>query len=349
MFGIHRTGRRLFALRACFIIAILAFGGLQSTAAQDPTAVPTDAPTEIPTEVPTEIPTEVPTQVPTESPTAVPTEAPTETPVPTSEPVVTRVLVSAVLCDDASCETFGERLIGFEITAVDVFGGAALDTCAVQGGVQIPSCLLVMPGDPTFELTWDPAQMPDGYVPFSHPIHVDGGPGPAITYLGFYPADQVEPVAVVVQAALCVDASCDMFETFLDDFTIVAVDAHTGEEYDRCVTGTELQDEGFRCILEIPPAVDFELEWDPDEVPDGYEPFGELIPVGEPVMLTLAFVPDDDGKTPAPTPTDVPVTKLPDTGSGATGDRWTGPAMATVAVLLIGAALGASALQRSHR
>jgi hypothetical protein len=289
----------------------------------------------------------LPTEAPTEIPTEIPTEVPTETPDPTEEPVVTRVLVSAVLCDDASCETFGERLIGFEITAKDVFGGAALDTCAVQGGVQIPSCLLEMPGDPTFVLTWDSARVPSGYVPFDHPIHVDGGPGPAVTYLAFYPAAQSEPWHLTVQAALCTDASCEEFDRVLAGFTIVAIDADTGEEYDRCDTGNAQQGLDHQCILDVPAEADWQLAWDENQVPDGYEPYGMPLGSESPRVITLAFVPADGGQS--PTPTEAPVTKLPVTGAGDAGARWAGPTMALGALMLIGAALGASALQRSRR
>jgi hypothetical protein len=204
----------------------------------------------------------------------------------------TQTVVSAVLCDDATCETFGDRLIGFEITAVNAIGGEVLDSCVVAGeGAQIQGCTLELTGDPTYVLTWDESQVPEGYLPFDYPILVEGGPGPDITYLGFYPADAPEPVNAVVRAALCTDATCTEYAEFLDAFEISALDPDTGEVLDTCATAYLQQADDYRCTLDVPATNVFELAWDESQVPAGYLPFETPIGSEPGAAITIAFIP----------------------------------------------------------
>jgi hypothetical protein len=257
----------------------------------------------------------------------------------TPDPAISRITVAAVLCTDASCIDFGDRLHGVEITAVDRASGAALDSCLTD--TQSQGCELEMPANAAWDLTWTEDAIPAGWEPFGSIINVEDGPFGSITYIPFVPRDREEPGHIVVQAALCTDASCDEFAEYLEGFEIVAVAAGSGEELDSCVTGNPQQNLDHRCILDVPANDEVEITWAAADVPDGHVPFGETIEVGEPVTYTVAFVPEDD---PEPTNTPGSVTSLPETGSGEELDTTASRpaelvALATVAMAVLGFSL----------
>ena len=76
-----------------------------------------------------------------------------------------------------------------------------------------------------------------------------------------------EPGHIVVQAALCTDASCDDFAELLDGFTISAVDPVSGEVFSSCVTDNAQQELDHQCILDVPSAGDVEFVWSDEDVP----------------------------------------------------------------------------------
>lgn len=106
---------------------------------------------------------------------------------PPAEPDTT--WVRAALCTDETCDEYAELLDGFEITAVDVFSDEALDSCLTDTASQFQGCTLELPGDPTYHLTWNEADVPEGYVSEGGPVIDDQGPGPDVSTLRFIPED----------------------------------------------------------------------------------------------------------------------------------------------------------------
>ena len=267
----------------------------------------------------------------------------TATPEPAVEPDIGQINVGALLCLDLDCMEFGDRLPGFEISVVNLETGEVLDTCVTQADTQMQTCVLEFPVDIPWEFAWDESQTPDGYRPYrySH-IVVEGGPISPVYYIPFVPIDAEGPNDIVVQAALCTDASCDEYAEFLDGFVIRAVDSESGVTVSECTTGNAEQGLEHQCILGMPAKGTVDIEWDAAQVPDGYEWFGSLINVADGpdgTSTTIAFVPIESGATVTPTTTPETVTSLPTTGNGdeaaTSSPRPLGLAMATALALLV--------------
>jgi hypothetical protein len=265
----------------------------------------------------------------------------------TPEPGVEQLKVGALLCQDWSCLEFGDRLDGFTIYAVDLDSGEVLDSCVTDVASEFEGCWLEVPSGARWTLDFDEAQTPEGYIYHGSIIGIEGGAYGSITYVPFHPLKDPEPGHMVVQAALCTDASCDEFEELLDDFLISAVHPVTGQEYSECMTDNAQQGLDHQCILDVPAKGQVELQWVEDQVPDGYVPFGEPIVSGEPAVTTLAFVPEDEA---TPVATEKPVTSLPVTGSATTATEDEGPvALIVTAMVLLGLGGGAMALDNRKR
>lgn len=113
-----------------------------------------------------------------------PTVAP-DTPIVIEEPG--HITVQAALCTDTSCAAFAELLDGFALSAIDPDTGEVFSSCTTGNAQQglDHQCLLDVPHDGGFDLTWDDAQVPDGYQYFGEPI-VTGTP--RVTTIAFVPA-----------------------------------------------------------------------------------------------------------------------------------------------------------------
>lgn len=267
------------------------------------------------------------------------------------------ILANVALCTDASCATFETTLADKTISAFNQGDDTFLDSCVTPDATQNNSCELLIPGNiPDFYLSIPADEVPVGYT-FHSIIVSDGTMGP-ITHTLAYAPDTTETVSVPVNALLCDDATCtDAAGDWIPDFEISAYEDGTDTLLDSCLTEVGSQFGG--CVLEIPAnSPDFYFDWDPAQVPDGYEFYDILVSDGEmgPVVHTLAFVPA--GTTPTETPatttpaptataTSTAISGLPatgTTGSGETGS--TGMLLAAAGVLLGGAfVLGASRLR----
>ena len=272
----------------------------------------------------------------------------------------TTLLANAALCTDASCAVFETTLTDFEIEVFNAATSDFLDSCITPQGSQNGACELVVPADVSdFTFDWRPDQVPAGYS-FHSVIVSDGQMGPVVNTLAFAP--DVPQASVAVNALLCADAACtDGAGDWIDGFEISAYEDGTDTLLASCVT--ELQSQFGGCVLEFPATTpDFYFDWDPAQVPAGYEFFDILVSDGEmgPVVHTLAFAPEGPAPTetpvtPQPTTTPAPtatatstaISGLPatgTTGSGETGS--TGMLLAAAGVVLAGAALlGASRLR----
>jgi hypothetical protein len=264
----------------------------------------------------------------------------------TPEPDMERINIGALQCLDLDCMEFGDRIAGFEVSAVELESGDVLDTCVTGADTQMQTCVLEFPAGIPWEYAWDPAQTPDGYRPYrySHLV-VEGGPISPVTWIPFVPADVPGASHLVVQAALCTDRSCDEYSGYLDDFAIRAVDAGNGATISECVTDNAEQGLEHRCRLAMPAKGAIDFEWDASQVPDGYEWFGSLLHVDDGPdgsATTIPFMPIENPETGA-TVTPAPVTNLPVTGfgeeSGTSQPRPMGLALGTaLAILVLGCA-----------
>lgn len=130
----------------------------------------------------------------------VPVQAPEPTVAPTTPPVVVEepghVTVQAALCTDASCHEITEFLDLFIISAVDPDTGEEFSSCATGNAQQglDHQCILDVPHDGNFALTWTPDQVPQGYAPLGEPFELGD---PAVLTLGFYRATDHVPVTPV--------------------------------------------------------------------------------------------------------------------------------------------------------
>lgn len=128
-----------------------------------------------------------------------PTAALTQAPIVIAEPG--HVTVQAALCTDATCHQISEFLDLFNISAVDPDTGEEFSGCATGNAQQglDHQCILDVPSDGIFALTWYDDQVPAGYVPFGDPFPV--GDHNVLT-LGFVPATQpsVAPTEAPVTA-----------------------------------------------------------------------------------------------------------------------------------------------------
>lgn len=255
------------------------------------------------------------------------------------DPGIERVTVGAVLCTDASCFEYETLLDSFGIAAIDTATGDTLASC-VTAATAPHTCVLELPAGASYDLAWDDAQVPDGYAWAGSLLHTADGPLGTATLIPFTPVQDIAPVEepghMVVQAALCTDATCNAFSGYLDFFIITAIDPVTGEQYSSCATDNLQQNLDHQCILDVPADGDVALEWYEDQVPDGYVAYGDPFPVGDPVVMTLGFYPSaaDTPVTPAP------VTTLPSTGSGPDAAS---PVTALTTSLLLASVLAAIA------
>jgi hypothetical protein len=267
------------------------------------------------------------------------------------DPSVDRVTVGAVLCADTPCYDHDELLGGFEIAAIDTTTGDVLASC-VTGAAPPHTCVLELPAGASYDLAWDDAQIPEGYAWTGSLLHVADGPIGTATLIPLAPAQPIAPVAepghVVVQAALCADATCNAFSGYLDLFVITAVDPVTGSAFSSCATGNLQQGLEHQCILDVPADGAYALEWFPDQVPTGYVPYGEPFPVGEPVVMTLGFVPEATDAVVTPAPSAAPtITALPSTGAGPGGES--GPSLASWLALAAAALAGLCGIVARNR
>jgi hypothetical protein len=221
--------------------------------------------------------------------------------------------------------------------------------CTTTSGTETQTCQLEVPVEANLEFIADEENIPAGYTFFGSVITIEDGPHGPITYLPFVPEGPIEePGHIVVQAALCTDASCDEFSQYLDNFLIAAVDPETGATFSECMTDNAQQGLDHQCILDVPSEGEFEFEWQADQVPDGYEPFGEPIEAGYPTIITLGFVPADDAPDPTVIPTAPPVKALPSTGT--TGPEGTGSSnLGTITLALVTLTLAGTALHLRRR
>lgn len=253
-----------------------------------------------------------------------------------TEPYSYEEKVAAILCTDRDCLDFGDRIIGFTITAVDLNTAEVIDSCVTDAATEYEGCLVSIPVEAQWTLTWDESQVPAGYEYRGSLMGVSGGAFGSITYLGFIPIEPdppQEPGHVTVQAALCTDATCNEFSKLLDSFLISAVDPETGETFSECMTGNKQQALDYQCIVDVPADGAFDLSWAEDQVPVGYEPYGEPFETDGGTVLTLGFIPANDDAAAS-------ISSLPATGAAASGSSTTGSvALAVVAFTLAGAAL----------
>jgi hypothetical protein len=171
----------------------------------------------------------------------------------------------------------------------------------------------------------------------------------AASILASIPAAQAavpaDTTSIGVTARLCTDASCTSYNDALFDFQISVVNQADGQVLDTCRTANQIQG----CGLEFPAGIDWALWWDEAQTPEGYVPYAGILhpetgPGPHPYIV--AFVPVDDAPTSVPTngpdTPSLPVSQLPETGSGSAGDSWTGPLMALASLFLMS---GGAALQ----
>lgn len=275
------------------------------------------------------------------------------------DPVETEPLtVSAVLCEDATCETLGDRVGDVTVSAIDTTSSEVLASCLTVLDNQVQGCTLDIPTGADYTLEWDIT--PEGYTFFGELIPVAGDPGPPVTYIPFIPV-AAETETMLVNAATCVDQDCTEFADWLVDFEIRAYDETTSELLDTCLTDAGSQ--GNICELTVPVDASVVFEWDAALVPAGFEFDRVIISDGEmgPIVNTLAFRPTTAPVTETPTyePTEVPtheptiaptnaatttpaatstaIAGLPSTGSiGDSGSSSTGLLVLTSGVLLAG-------------
>ncbi len=276
--------------------------------------------------------------------------------VPAAVDPSTTILANAALCTDASCAEFQTTLTDFEIEVFNADTNDFLDSCITPDGSQSGACELEVPANVTnYAFDWRPDQVPVGYT-FHSVIVSDGTMGPVTHTLAFAP-ETPDTASVPVNALLCDDATCtDGAGDWIPDFEISAYQDGTDLFLDSCLTDEGSQFGG--CVLEIPAdSPDFYFDWDPAQVPAGYEFYDILVSDGEmgPVVHTLAFVPA--GTTPTETPatttpaptataTSTAISGLPATGTTGSGESGsTGLLLLASGVLLAGALmLGANRL-----
>jgi hypothetical protein len=130
-----------------------------------------------------------------------PDSTPTEPPIVIEEPG--HITVQAGLCTDATCHEISEFLDLFIISAVDPDTGEEFSSCATGNAQQgLPhQCILDVPADGDFALTWSPDQVPAGYASFGDPFPVGD---PAVLTLGFVPetAPTVAPTIAPTRAPI---------------------------------------------------------------------------------------------------------------------------------------------------
>ncbi len=132
----------------------------------------------------------------------VPVQQPAPTVAPTSPPIVIEepghVTIQAALCTDTSCDAFAELLDGFTFSAIDPGTGAVFSSCTtdnVQQGLD-HQCILDVPGEDNWDVTWDASQVPAGYAYVGQPITTGE---PAVMTIAFVPASP--PTATATQTA----------------------------------------------------------------------------------------------------------------------------------------------------
>ncbi len=269
----------------------------------------------------------------------------------TEEPEPYEEKVAALLCVDRSCLEFGPRIPGFTINVVDINSGDLIDSCVTDAATEYEGCLVTIPADAQWTLSWDDSQIPEGYEYRGSLMGVSGGAFGSITYVGFIPLeDEPTPAPdpewedLSVAAVLCEDSDCEEFGDRLGDVTITAVDSHTRETLSMCTTtsGTETG----TCQLEVPVGADLEFIADEENIPEGYTFFGSIITIEDgphgPITY-LPFVTEDDAPDPTVTPTAPPVKALPSTGTvvpdSSESSNLGSITLAIVTVVLAGAAL----------
>jgi hypothetical protein len=126
---------------------------------------------------------------------------PVQQPEPTATPPVIEepghVTVQAALCTDATCNEFAELLDGFTLSAINPDTGEVYSTCTTGNAQQglDHQCILDVPAEGGWDITWSDDQVPEGYVYFGEPI--ESGE-PSVTTIAFVPAAQ--PTAAPTQA-----------------------------------------------------------------------------------------------------------------------------------------------------
>jgi hypothetical protein len=102
--------------------------------------------------------------------TEVPTDVPTEAPTVIAEPG--HVTIQVALCTDATCGTFAELLDDFTLSAINPDTGEVYSSCTTDNAQQglDHQCILDVPGEGAWDITWDDSQVPAGYAYFGQPI-----------------------------------------------------------------------------------------------------------------------------------------------------------------------------------
>jgi hypothetical protein len=126
-----------------------------------------------------------------------PTVAPTA-PVVIEEPG--HVTIQAALCTDATCNQFAQLLDGFTFSAVDPDTGEVFSSCATNNPQQglAHQCMLDVPGEGAWDVTWDASQVPAGYTYVGQPITTGE---PAVMTIAFAPAAQPTETATATETA----------------------------------------------------------------------------------------------------------------------------------------------------
>ncbi len=211
------------------------------------------------------------------------------------DPPTSPVLVMVVTCAEADCADVdtAPREPGITVTAWDAVDDVFLASCTTDAGSQSGGCTMEIPDGVDYYLTWDPATI-EGYTFLGDLIPVEGEMGPSGWIIPFAP-EAVDPsTTILANAALCTDASCAQFDTFLLDFEIEVFNEATSDFLDSCITPQGSQNDA--CELEIPANVtDYVFDWRPDQVPAGYTFHSVIVSDGQmgPVIHTLAFAPDE--------------------------------------------------------
>ena len=111
--------------------------------------------------------------------------------------------VRAALCTDASCDEYDEFLEGFTISTADPDSGELVTDCTTgsQAGADDFRCTLGISAKSPLDITWDDAQVPEGYTWFGQLITVEDGPEGSVTTIAFVPDDAATATATVEPTA----------------------------------------------------------------------------------------------------------------------------------------------------
>lgn len=119
---------------------------------------------------------------------------------PVDQPDTYDEKVAALRCADRSCFEFAEPIIGFTINIVDRTTGDLIDSCVTDAATDYDGCLVTIPRDAQWTVSWDDAQVPEGYEYRGSIMAVSGGAYGSLTIVGFIPITPEETVVPPVVA-----------------------------------------------------------------------------------------------------------------------------------------------------